>query len=294
MFNEFLQSIIEQLLPLYHNPRDARQVAFWLLEWVTKKGFAQLVALQELSLTQEQEQQLFGAIHQHLHEHKPLQYIIGSVPFVDLEILVKPPVLIPRVETEEWVYWLINMLSKAFEQDKELIIADIGTGTGCIALALAKALPQSTIYALDIADEALTLAEQNAKHNNIENIIIKKSNLFSAVPNEQFDLIVSNPPYISEQEYSTLASSVKAWEDKRALAAGKQGLAIIEQLIQEVPKYLKKNSPLIAAPIPQLVIEIDRTQGQAVLALFEQYDFAKAKIKKDLFGNDRIALAWLA
>src|SRR3989338_4187569 len=129
---------------------------------------------------------------EHIEENRPIQYIIGNTDFLDLKIKVKEPILIPRSETEEWVNNLLNKF-KNFENHK-LKIVDIGTGTGCIAIALAKFFKNSEIFAIDINPVALELAQENAELNKIKNIKFVESDLFSNF-DEKVDIIVSNPPY---------------------------------------------------------------------------------------------------
>jgi len=284
-----LVSIINKLLPQYPEVQTARQVALWLLEAVTEQKTAQLLTKQ-IILTEQQQYQLETMIHEHLYEHKPLQYILGHVPFLDLELIVEPPVLIPRPETEEWCHWLIQQLQSM--QEQPLTIADVGTGTGCIGLALAQALPHATVYALDTAPEALRLAHKNAVHNDINNIHIKRSDLLAQVADISFDLIVSNPPYISEQEYMRLSPAVQRWEDKNALMASDEGLALIKIIVRQAASMLKKNVAAQQNNIPRLLIEIDRTQADTVAQLYHQAGFERTTVLKDLFGNDRVVVAY--
>lgn len=259
------------------------QQAWWLLEFVTNKTKVQLQFSNE-TLTPDQQKQLSKHIQEIAIDHKPLAYILGWVPFLDLKLLVQPPTLIPRPETEHWVHELIKSLVHA--QNKNLTILDIGTGSGCIALSLAQAFPQSHVYAIDIAASALELAQKNAQLNNITNITFLQSNLFDNLPKDlQFDLIVSNPPYIDPA--AQLEQSVANWEDHGALFASNHGMQIIEQIIQQTPHLLKKNNELHY----QLVMEIDVSQGKIVERLLKDCGFATAKIHKDQFDRDRTAWA---
>jgi len=285
------KEIEKQLHARYQDPTLCNQYAWWMIEAVTGKDKAKLIAQKEINFTSKQIVTLENWVQKQVEEKIPLQYLLGSAPFNDLEILVEAPTLIPRPETEEMCYNLIAMLKKL--ENKKLTILDIGTGSGCIALALAKALPESTVYATDISDEALALAEKNATHNNIKNVTFLKSDIYAGVPNISFDLIVSNPPYIAEQEWKTLDESVTKWEDRRALVADNQGLAIIERIILQAPEYLKENKETLEKKIPQLVIEIGYTQGAATAKLFENAGFVDIHVQKDLEGKDRFVMARL-
>jgi release factor glutamine methyltransferase len=259
------------------------QQAWWLLEFVTEKSRIQLQFAME-QITLDQQQKLDVCIKQIAIEHKPLAYILGWVPFLDLKILVTPPTLIPRPETESWVNELIQALN--IHKADSLTILDIGTGSGCIALSLAQAFPHAQVYALDIAQSALTLAQQNAGLNNISNIAFLQSDIFSNLPAAlKFDLIVSIPPYIDPAVQ--LDRSVATWEDHGALFASNQGMDIIEQIAQQAHNYLKKNNELDF----QLVIEFDACQGMLVKKLLEKSKFAQVRINKDQFDRDRTAWA---
>jgi release factor glutamine methyltransferase len=178
---------------------------------------------------------------------------------------------------------LIETLTQSL--NSSLTILDLATGSGCIAIALAQAFPESRIYATDIAGYALELAEKNATYNKVSTIEFKKSDVYANIPPDLlFDLIVSNPPYIAPEEWESLDSSVSKWEDPKALAAPDHGLAIIKKIIKEGPIWLKKDRP---QNIPSLVIEIGYLQGPAVKELMEQAGFKKVEIKKDLAGKDR-------
>ena len=149
-------------------------------------------------------------------------------------------------------------------------------------MSLAQALPSAQIYALDIANSALELAQKNAELNQIKNITFLQSDLFSNLPADiKFDLIVSNPPYIDPAVQ--LDQSVAAWEDHGALFAPDHGLQIIEQIIQQAKNYLKKNNELEY----QLVMEIDVSQGDIVKKICANCGFESVEIKKDQFDRDR-------
>lgn len=279
--------IAQQFEHIYGHPEEQQQAAWWLLEALTEKKKAQLIAQKELELSKDQEKTLNTWITEHRKQLKPLQYIIGFVPFVDLKILVEPPVLIPRPETEEWCINLIKQLQKL--HDKKIYILDLATGSGCIALALAKALPEARIMGTDISDAALELAKKNAKHNHLHNVEFLKSDLYTSIPRDyKFDLIVSNPPYIDPIEWETLSPMVRKWEDKQALVAKQKGLEFIEEIIQQAQTYLKQNAEFKTLHIPQLIIEIGYQQGPVVKKLIQEAGFSQVILEKDLAGKDRL------
>jgi release factor glutamine methyltransferase len=283
-----------QLRMVYSDATMCHQYAWWLLEKLTGKPKAQLIVQDTISLSTADHNTLQEWLQKLVDEHMPIQYILGTVPFNDVDIIVKPPTLIPRPETEEWIINLIEKLRSArasSASEQPLIILDLCTGSGCIAVALAHALPHATIYAIDISNAALLLTQENCKHNGITNVVCIKSDLFEALPPDiTFDLIVSNPPYVTEHEWCTLDVSVTHWEDKKALVANDNGLAIIERIIKAAPKFLKPNADLQANNIPQLTIEIGYLQGPSVKQLMDAAGYKNTQIIKDLEGKDRIVV----
>lgn len=289
----FIKEIADNFKHLYEHREEQEQVAWWLLQAITSQSKAILIAHQDFELTQEQEQRLFQWIEQHKKKLKPLQYILGSVPFCNLDILVEPPILIPRPETEEWCCDLIQKLTTLSNQS--LKILDLCTGSGCIALALAKAIPQAHILATDISEKALALAEKNANYNTINTVAFIKSDVYDQIPDQyRFELIVANPPYIAPQEWDQLSPMVRTWEDKAALVAQDEGLAIIKQIINGAPKFLIPHREFTSLSIPQLVIEIGHSQGQAVKNLMHNAGFNHIIIKQDLAGKDRLVMGTIS
>lgn len=290
---ELVSSIAKQLSGAFASPEICLQHAWWILTFVTATQRAHLIAQKTVELTKHQEKKLAEIVHQIVAEHKPLQYIIGSVPFGDTHILVKPPVLIPRPETEEWVLWLINTLKD--QKNTPLAILDLCTGSGCIAIALAKAYPQAKVLATDLAEHALACARQNTVHNGVKNVTLLKSDLFQHIPSEQqFDLIVANPPYIAPEEWAALDTSVTKWEDKQALVAQDHGLALIFAIIAQAYRYLRHNTSMQAQKIPQLVIEIGHQQGSRVKAVMERAGFVDVNVRTDSNGKDRVVTGRMA
>lgn len=254
------------------------QEAWWLLEHISGKSQANLIAANDPSLVDIDQLERF--LTQIKHDKMPLSYILGFLPFLDLKIQVISPILIPRPETEEWVERAIQLFAPVKDQINRIL--DIGTGSGCIAIALAAHFPKAHITAIDINPEALVLAQKNATLNNIKNIEFLQSNLFEKLQNQKFDLIVSNPPYIDPAQLSNLPIEVSAWEDHKALFAHDAGLAIINQILTDSASFLKINQNLPA----QLIMEIGHDQKDAVLKLAKQFDWS-AEMVKDLFGKWR-------
>ncbi|MCK5632824.1 peptide chain release factor N(5)-glutamine methyltransferase [bacterium] len=283
----YARSIEKKIATKYNDPILCNQYSWWILQAITNKKKEQLISGISQELTEKQLKKLDDWLDKLLNKNMPLQYILGTVPFLNLTLAVKAPTLIPRPETEQMCEELIESLSQLNNQ--KLSILDIGTGSGCIALSIAKALPYAQIYAVDIEPAALELAQENAKLNNIENVTFLQSDIFEKIPNDiTFDLIISNPPYIAQSEWEDLEDSVTQWEDNTALVADHEGLEIIEKIIRQAPQFLKENNEMARNNIAQLLIEIGYKQGQNVFNLFKKFGFDIIKIKKDLEGKDRV------
>jgi len=211
-----------------------------------------------------------------LASHIPAQYIIGHAEFFGMELKVDERVLIPRPETEELVELIL-----AENPKKNLKVLDIGTGSGAIALALAKSRPDWTITAADISQDALDIAEENAKENSGDLIFIK-SDCFSEI-SSKYDIIVSNPPYISRRDESEVGLNVLHSEPHLALFADEDGLAIYRKIAEEAKDYLTDGG--------KIYLEIGYKQGQSVPALFRE-NFPKKQVRtlKDQFGQDRMVV----
>lgn len=288
LVNSLITLIQNQLAQKFDDPILCQQYANWLLQAITKKSELELITTQEIEWSDAQQTQLDQMLDKLINQNMPLAYLLGSIPFAGLDILIHPPILIPRSETEEWVCNLIDQMH--FAQNEPLTILDLCTGSGCIALAFADAFGKAHVYATDISQKALELAKENAKHNQISNVTFLCSDLFDAIPkNIKFDLIVANPPYIPEKQWSSLEPSVKDWEDKNALIASDAGMALIKKIIDQAPTYLKPNDLLKKNNIPQLAIEIDATQGTALSTYFTNKGYTHVTIAKDLEGKDRLA-----
>lgn len=210
-----------------------------------------------------------------LNKGEPVQYIVGDVEFYGNIIDVNHNVLIPRPETEELVEKTQNYINKIFESEK-IDIIDIGTGSGCIPIALKKIFPNSNITAIDISKPALDVAIKNAQKNNVE-INFIQSNLFESV-NKKFNVIISNPPYIKENE--EIMDIVKNNEPHIALYAPNNGLYYYQEILKNANKYLNEKY-LIA-------FEIGETQGEEIIKIAKTY-FPNSKIikEKDLRKFDR-------
>ena len=228
---------------------------------------------QEIS---EGERQFVEDIYRKLANHIPAQYIIGHAEFFGMQLKVDERVLIPRPETEELVELILA------ENPKEnLKVLDIGTGSGAIALALAKNRPDWTITAADISQDALDLAMENA-NNQGQSLSFIKSDCFSEI-SSKYDIIVSNPPYISRVDESEVGLNVLHSEPHLALFADEDGLAIYRRIAEESKDYLNDGG--------KIYLEIGYKQGQSVPALFkENFPEKRVRTLKDQFGQDRMVV----
>jgi len=218
--------------------------------------------------------------------HEPIAYLTGKKEFYSLEFEITKDCLIPRPETELLVERAIEFLRT---RNGEQFVCDLCTGCGCVAVTIAINFAGCRIVATDISDAALAIAEKNvAKHGLMNRIKLLQGNLFEPVISglgpAKFDLIVCNPPYVSEPDYEKLASNVKDFEPKSALAAGRDGLDIIKKIIADANQHLK--------PAGTLMLEIGNEQGPAVHDLLETTGyFGNVKIEKDYSNLDRLAVA---
>ncbi len=222
----------------------------------------------------------------------PAQYITGHQEFWGMDLIVSPSVLIPRPETEHVIETVLARVGKggvgrtpspaAFKTVDVLKIVDVGTGSGCIALALAKELPQAEIHATDISPEALEIAEANAaRHQMTSRIQFHDTDLLKGLPHGYFDFVVSNPPYVGESEEDSVQLEVKKFEPRGAVFAGPTGLEVIERLVPQAREALKLGG--------WLVMEISGTIAERVHEMFSGRE--NVEIAKDLQGIPRVVSA---
>jgi len=213
---------------------------------------------------------------------EPLQYILGSTEFMGLEFKVDPRALIPRPETEILVSAALEKL-KSRGQALPYKILDLGTGSGCIAVAIAKRLPQALIWATDISAQALQLAKENADRHKVK-IKFLRSDIFKGLSKDQagFDLIISNPPYISREEFYGLAKEI-SFEPVLALAAGVDGLSFYRRIINQAVFYLNADG--------WLALEVGANQANRVCAMLKEQNFNALEIIKDYNNIKRVVMA---
>ncbi|WP_422860168.1 peptide chain release factor N(5)-glutamine methyltransferase [Flagellimonas sp. S174] len=242
-----------------------------------------LVLQPKLALTKDEEQPLFETLSA-LKSEMPIQYILGKAHFMGLEFYVDEHVLIPRPETEELVEWL---LSDVKSNKSESRILDIGTGSGCIAIALAKKIAKAEVHALDISEEALKVAEKNANDNKASVTFHQQDILdgnHSLEPALEYDIIVSNPPYVRHQEKAQMRNNVKEFEPDGALFVPDDNPLLFYEAIAQFAKGKLKSGGYI-------YLEINQYLGQETKTLLEAHNFLEIELRKDLFGNDRMLKA---
>ncbi|RKN03348.1 peptide chain release factor N(5)-glutamine methyltransferase [Aquimarina sp. BL5] len=218
-----------------------------------------------------------------LENQDPIQYIIGDTEFYGLLFKVDQNVLIPRPETEELVDWIIKDY-KNKEQSKKLKILDIGTGSGCIAISLAKNLPKADVYAIDVSEEALKIAKANAVYNNVEINFLKEDILRLGELDDVFDIIVSNPPYVRELEKQEMKPNVLENEPHVALFVSDQDPLIFYRTITALAEKSLADEGL-------LYFEINQYLGIETKNMIKKYGFQSVTLRKDLYNNDRMIRA---
>ena len=267
VFSDFEEELIRQ-------GEEAESLSF-VYRSLKNLSFTDFVFALQQEVTEEEEVFVKG-IFQQLATHKPAQYIIGQADFYGMQLKVDERVLIPRPETEELVELIL-----AENPETNLSVLDIGTGSGAIALALAKNRPDWSVTAADISQDALDLASENAKNQKF-NIFFKKSDCFAEI-SEKYDIIVSNPPYISREDESEVGLNVLYSEPHLALFAAEDGLAIYRRIAEDAKDYLKDGG--------KIYLEIGYKQGQSVPELFSKHlPEKRVRTLKDQFGQDRMVV----
>lgn len=241
------------------------------------------VALQPEFILNESDLNFLQKALEELKKHAPIQYIIGETEFYGIIFKVNNSVLIPRPETEELVNWIVN----DYKNESELKILDFGTGSGCIAISLAKFFPKAQIYAVDVSSEALKVAETNALNNNVNINFVEANILDIEVLQEKYDIIVSNPPYIRELEKELMQKNVVDNEPHLALFVKDNDPLIFYNKIADLAIHnLTKNG--------SLYFEINQYLGDKIIDLLESKGFKNCVLKKDLYDVDRMVKATLA
>lgn len=249
-----------------------------VMEFVTGLSGASLLMNQREMMTNEQHISFWRMIHE-VEEGKPVQYVIGVESFYGRDFEVNEHVLIPRPETEELIYGAIERGRRLFV-DEKLAVADIGTGSGAIAVTFKKEWPTAHVTATDISEEALAVAMKNAQAHDAE-VTFKQGDMTTPIATGKWDIVLSNPPYIAHAESVEMSETVLSYEPHQALFAEEDGLYFYRQLANNLPPLMN---------VPSLIgVEIGYKQGAAVHKLFtDAFPNASVETVKDINGKDRM------
>lgn len=280
--------LLKEVKLIYHTELDkiygVQEVSsffYLLIDHFLKLEKFVLALTPDLVINKEEESVLFHALSK-LKQQVPVQHIIGETEFMDLKFKVSPKVLIPRPETEDLVRWILEEYQT--DSNKTLRVLDMGSGSGCIAISLAKQLENAKVVALDISTDALAIARTNADDNKVKihfHHADMLSDLFVLNIEPEFDIIVSNPPYVRELEKNEMHSNVLEHEPDIALFVSDKNPLVFYRAIAT---FAQKN----LADKGSLYLEINQNLGKEMVALLTSYGFRDVALRQDIFGNDRM------
>lgn len=275
---EYKTKFTTELLPFY-DEMEAESFFYLILE--NQRQLRRIDLALDIDLVFSKEEILiWDAILEKLQLEIPIQYIIGTTHFYGSEFNVNENVLIPRPETEELVEWIISS-SVNMPNFKNIKILDIGTGSGCIAISLAKNIPNAEVFAIDVSDKALATAKENAVLNKVTVAFIQRNILETNDLEQQFDIIVSNPPYVRNLEKAEIKPNVLANEPHLALFVEDNDALIFYRKIAELAT---KN----LSPGGKLFFEINQYLGKETVELLEKMNFKNIELRKDIYENERM------
>jgi len=284
-----IQKEFHRRLDLIYNKNEVDNFFFMALDHYFNLKRISLALQPELTISNKEAKSIFKVLNA-LEKENPIQYILGETVFCGFPFKVNDSVLIPRPETEELVEWIVNEA----DNNRCINILDIGTGSGCIAISLAKKLANAKVYALDISSEALKIARENAVINNvsiefIEADILDSGKEFWNVVFEDlnFDLIVSNPPYVRAMEIEQMKNNVLDHEPHLALYVDDEDALVFYRKIAQLATKL-------LTPKGELYFEINEYLGESVLKLLNVNKFVDLKLKQDIFNKNRMIKAALS
>jgi release factor glutamine methyltransferase len=255
--------------------------SFFYLILEEKKGLKRIdLALNPDLVFSDEEIAVWNVVLESLKQEIPIQYLLGKTSFYGLDFEVNKNVLIPRPETEELVEWIISN-NRTTQKSNGLKILDIGTGSGCVAISLAKNLPNAQVFAIDVSEKALTTARKNARNNAVDITFVNQNILETDDLEQQLDVIVSNPPYVRNLEKQEIKKNVLDNEPHLALFVEDNDALIFYKKIAELAqKNLSENG--------QLYFEINQYLGTEMVALLKEMNFENIELRKDVYGNDRM------
>ncbi len=268
-----------EALKSVHDVNEIESFFFILIEYLHNLKRIDLALNPDFEISDE-EVLKWEAIISDLKTEKPIQYSIGETWFYDSKFYVNEHTLIPRPETEELVDWIIQT-HKSKDKIEKSAILDIGTGTGCIPISLKKNIPQAEVFAIDVSEEALKIAHKNAETNQVQINFILQNILETEDLNQNFDVIVSNPPYVRNLEKQEIKKNVLEFEPHLALfVEDTDALLFYRKIAQLALKNLTANGLLF--------FEINQYLGKETVELLETLGFKNVELKKDIYGNDRM------
>ena len=285
---QIISQISSQLQSAY--PEDeARSLAWWIMEELTGKSRTELqFGCKDTTFSpimQEKSQEIISRL---LH-FEPIQYIFGHTLWCGLDLLVTPATLIPRPETAELVE-RINKPTQTLPEGKALKVLDVGTGSGCIAIALKKAHPSWSVTGIDISPEAIAIARENARRNNVE-VNFQVADIFDFnEENPKYDIVVSNPPYICESEKSSMRPNVLNFEPSSALFVPDDDPLLFYRRIAEIFSLPFREG----SGLGLLFFEINESYASEISAMLSGLGYTDIQIHKDIYGKDRIIEARMA
>ncbi len=271
-----------QKLSLIYDTTESERFFYLILEEKKQLKRVDLALNPELAFSKD-EIQFWNSILEKLLKEIPIQYLLGKTSFYGLDFEVNPDVLIPRPETEELVEWIVES-QKPKAKSQKITILDIGTGSGCIAISLAKNIQNAEVFAIDVSEKALATARKNAKINNVNIVFIQKNILETYGLEQQFDIIVSNPPYVRNLEKQEIKKNVLDNEPHLALFVEDNDVLVFYRKIAELAQ---KN----LSPNGKLFFEINQYLGKEMMELLQKMNFKNIELRKDIYGNDRMIKA---
>nr|WP_315231972.1 peptide chain release factor N(5)-glutamine methyltransferase [uncultured Flavobacterium sp.] len=275
---EYRIQFIQELTPIY-DAGEAESFFYLILEEKHQLRRIDLALHPDLVFS-EAEIVVWNSILEQLKQEIPVQYLLGKTSFYGLDFEVNENVLIPRPETEELVEWILES-QKSKVESQNIRILDIGTGSGCIAISLAKNIPNAAVFAIDVSEKALATAKTNAENNSVNVTFINQNILETEDLRQQFDIIVSNPPYVRNLEKEEIKKNVLDNEPHLALFVEDNDALIFYKKIAELAqKNLSENG--------QLYFEINQYLGKETVDLLEKMNFKNIELRKDIYGNDRM------
>jgi release factor glutamine methyltransferase len=275
---DYRTQFIQELSSIY-DAGEAESFFYLILE--EKHQLKRIDLALNLDITFSNEEiQFWNSILDSLKKEIPIQYLLGKTSFYGLDLEVNPAVLIPRPETEELVEWIIKS-QKSKVKSQKIKILDIGTGSGCIAISLAKNIPNAQVFAIDVSEKALATAQKSANINDVNVTFIEKNILETNDLKQQFDIIVSNPPYVRELEKQEIKKNVLDNEPHLALfVEDNDALVFYRKIAELAQKNLSERG--------QLFFEINQYLGKEMIELLEKRGFKNIELRKDIYGNDRM------